>query len=301
MNSELIAIDFRGSPLWATQIGDDVFVAIKSICDRLGIDWRAQLKRIKRDPLLAEGVVIMDTPSPGGVQETTLLRLDLLSGWLFGIVENKVKPEFREGIRDLRREGYRVLHEHFFGKRDLPVLTERWISPQWEGFRLGTPEGVAWHNSVMAGASRASKAGGPAACAAFMREVGYPDFGRIMEGHLHNAGTFSPTDARACHARILAAEIADSDGVVVTLGEALGEPGLRLALDAVGIQPEGAGFWVANRHAFLDTLFAGTAFTGGQWRDALRLIPGAIFDKRHNNRKIDGMARRATWVPATVD
>ena len=81
-----------------------VFVAIKPICEGLGIDWEAQRKRIQRDQVLAEGASIMEVPSKGGLEETVTLRLDLVNGWLFGVGANQVKPEARPKVcRHLRR------------------------------------------------------------------------------------------------------------------------------------------------------------------------------------------------------
>jgi len=113
MNS-LTTIAFHGDTLFAIERDDGVFVAIKGICDRLGIDWEGQRQRLKRDTVLAECTCIMQVPSPGGPQETTLLRLDLVNGWLFGISENAVKSEARAAVLTYKRECYRVLFDHFY-------------------------------------------------------------------------------------------------------------------------------------------------------------------------------------------
>ncbi|MEA2754741.1 MAG: hypothetical protein QOJ54_1030, partial [Aliidongia sp.] len=69
------------------------------------------------DAILSEGMVIMTMPSPGGAQNTTCLRLDLMNGWLFGIEDNRVKHEAtRQKVLTYKRECYRVLYEHFHAK-----------------------------------------------------------------------------------------------------------------------------------------------------------------------------------------
>lgn len=114
---QLITVEFRQDTLFAVQRDDGVFVAIKPICDTLGLAWNKQLERLKRDPILAEGMTMTGIPSVGGMQETTLLRLDLLNGWLFGVDESRVRDEeTRQRVLTYKRECYQVLFRHFHGK-----------------------------------------------------------------------------------------------------------------------------------------------------------------------------------------
>jgi hypothetical protein len=56
-------------------------------------------------------------PSIGGPQETTLLKLELVNGWLFGIDESRVKDEeTRQRVLAYKRECYQVLFQHFYGR-----------------------------------------------------------------------------------------------------------------------------------------------------------------------------------------
>lgn len=113
--SQLVTVPFRGDTLFAIQDDDGVSVAIKPITDRLGLDWSAQLRRTKRDPILAKGMAIMTIPSPGGAQEATCLRLKLLPGWLFGIGANQVREEARPLVMLYQEECHEVLFRHFNG------------------------------------------------------------------------------------------------------------------------------------------------------------------------------------------
>ncbi|CAK0757427.1 hypothetical protein WCLP8_2870009 [uncultured Gammaproteobacteria bacterium] len=89
----------HGDTLFALETADGVAVAIKAISDRLGIDWEGQRQRMKRDTVLTEGTCIIQVQVFGDVQvrEHTVLRLDLVNGWLFGIDENRVKPLAERG------------------------------------------------------------------------------------------------------------------------------------------------------------------------------------------------------------
>mgnify|MGYP000927415280 CR=1 FL=1 len=113
MQGTVAAIDFHGDRLFAYQNGDQAYVAMRPIVEALGLDWSGQVQRIRRDDVLSEGVVMMPTPSAGGLQEALCLPIDLINGWLFGVDANRVKPELRDKITLYRRECFRALSDHF--------------------------------------------------------------------------------------------------------------------------------------------------------------------------------------------
>ncbi len=113
--AKIITVDFHADTLFAVERDDGKFVAIKPICDTLGIDWKAQKNRIDRNPVLAKGRVITTLPSVGGPQETVCLRLDLINGWLFGIDAQRVRPEARDLVITYQEECHAVLFQHFYG------------------------------------------------------------------------------------------------------------------------------------------------------------------------------------------
>lgn len=78
-----------------------------------------------------------------------------------------------------------------------------------------------------------------------------------------------------------------------------GDEAARLALLAFGVRPseETDGFWLANATPAIRALFAGTAWSDGSWRTAIRRLPGA----RPGERAVfAGMQSRTTWLPALV-
>lgn len=116
---KIITVDFRQDTLFAVERDDGVFVALKPISDSLGLKWHGQFERLQRDAILSEGIRMIRIPSPGGVQETTCLRLDLVHGWLFTIDESRVKDEeTRQKVLTYKRECYSVLFRHFFGQAE---------------------------------------------------------------------------------------------------------------------------------------------------------------------------------------
>lgn len=134
----IITVNFRGDDLFGFENDDGVFVALKPMVEGMGLDWSAQFRRVKRDPILSEGIAIMATPfGRGGAQEQVCLKESLIQGWLFTIDSSRIKDEtVRERVILYQRECYQVLHDHFTGKvraiqesegepDDLPTLTER--------------------------------------------------------------------------------------------------------------------------------------------------------------------------------
>src|SRR6266568_6916509 len=104
-----------------------VYVPVRPITEYLGLAWSAQLQRMKRDEVLAEGltsVSIMNTQ----VQQrydVMCLQLELLPGWLFGISTSRVRPEIQTKITRYRRECYKVLWRAF--EADMLSLVDQGI------------------------------------------------------------------------------------------------------------------------------------------------------------------------------
>ena len=109
--------------LWAApDDGATALVAIKPICRNLGLNWSGQFLRIKRDPVLSEGICKMQTPSQGGVQDTVLLPLKMIPGWLFGIDSRRVKAPSHDKLIAYQKHCYEVLWAHFGGPAASPDL-----------------------------------------------------------------------------------------------------------------------------------------------------------------------------------
>lgn len=137
--ANIVTVDFRSDTLVAVERDDGVFVAIKPICETLGVNWNKQLERIKRDAVLSEGMTMMVIPSSGGTQETTLLRLDLVNGWLFTVDENRVRDEAtRQRVLTYKRECHAVLFRHFYGRAAERPSSAEVIEPLPE---VGEPDG----------------------------------------------------------------------------------------------------------------------------------------------------------------
>lgn len=112
---KLLAIPFEQQKVEVV-VNDDgkPFVAMKTICENIGLDWSSQLKAVKRDTILNESINALSIDSNGGRQEMICIPLELLNGWLFGIDGTRIKPELREKLITYKKQCYSTLHNYFF-------------------------------------------------------------------------------------------------------------------------------------------------------------------------------------------
>ncbi|MDD4375135.1 MAG: phage antirepressor N-terminal domain-containing protein [Bacteroidales bacterium] len=89
-------------------------VAVKPLCEALGIDFSAQLQRLKRDEILSSVVVMITTTGSDGKQyEMVTIPYKYAFGWLFTIDTSKVRPEAKDFVLKYKMECYDALYNHF--------------------------------------------------------------------------------------------------------------------------------------------------------------------------------------------
>ena len=111
-------VAFYGDEIVAVRTeGGSVYVPVRPICDLLGVDWAGQRRRINRDAVLSEEMQSVAVTAMEGERLVTrdmqCLPLDYISGFLFGISAERVKPELKERVIRYQRECYQVLAEAF--------------------------------------------------------------------------------------------------------------------------------------------------------------------------------------------
>lgn len=108
-----VSIDFHGARIPTFNVEGVIRVAMKPICDAIGLQWHAQRKRILRHSVLSKGASMMDSPSRGGIQKVLTLPLNKLNGWLFGVDTARVKPEIRDRLEEYQAECFEVLSDYW--------------------------------------------------------------------------------------------------------------------------------------------------------------------------------------------
>lgn len=107
-------ISFNGQSLAAINQNQTIYVAMKPICENIGLDWEAQRQKIQRNHILnSVACMLKATAKDGKNYETMCLPLGFLSGWLMSVEVNRVKPEIRDVLIQYQLKCYDVLHQHF--------------------------------------------------------------------------------------------------------------------------------------------------------------------------------------------
>jgi hypothetical protein len=121
------------------QLGEDgqIYVALRPIIEALGLDWSAQYRRIKRDPVLSEetrtisvAVTATEMRQRGeGAKDHICLPKQFISGFLFGINANRVREEFRQNVIKWQREAHLILDAAFTGDAEsaLEAMRQRYL------------------------------------------------------------------------------------------------------------------------------------------------------------------------------
>lgn len=117
MNSEIVKV--HETTIECPYHEGEYYVAVRSVCQALGIDYRKQFERIKSDPILGDAVTHTVTTSDASgnrKQPMFCLQLKYVYGWLFSIETGKVNARARETFINYKRECYETLYKHFSGK-----------------------------------------------------------------------------------------------------------------------------------------------------------------------------------------
>jgi len=89
-------------------------VAIKPICQALGIDSEAQRQRILRDEILSSvAFMVKATGTDKKEYDMFSIPFKFVFGWLFSIDTSKVKPEAKEAVIKYKLQCYDALYNHF--------------------------------------------------------------------------------------------------------------------------------------------------------------------------------------------
>jgi hypothetical protein len=97
-------------------VNDQHFVAVKSICEALGIDTQKQQNRIKSDRKLSQLYTdtVYSSGADGKQRSMFCIPLKYVFGWLFSIDESKVKESARTDFMKYKDACYDALYEKFF-------------------------------------------------------------------------------------------------------------------------------------------------------------------------------------------
>jgi P22_AR N-terminal domain len=112
---EVRTLIFYGKPLVAVRLPDErPAVSIRSLCENMQLDRKAQVRRIQRTAPIAGDLVqnvMIDLGTGGGPQPSQVLVLRSLSYWLTGIDHKRVRQELQDEILKYQCEAVDTLYQ----------------------------------------------------------------------------------------------------------------------------------------------------------------------------------------------
>lgn len=112
------AVVFQGNAIPYTTVEGVHYIAVKPICEAIGIRHDTALEVIKNNEILGQLYGLRRiTGADGKTYEMASLPLSHLNGWLFMIDVNRVGEQAREKLLAYQERCFAVLHEHFFGSQ----------------------------------------------------------------------------------------------------------------------------------------------------------------------------------------
>lgn len=106
-------------------------IAIKPICEALGIAYQSQIEKIKTDPLLSSTVTLsMMVGADGKQREMVTIPFMFVFGMLFKIDSRNVKESARESVLKYQMECYQALFNHFSAYADFVEKKQMAIEEQ---------------------------------------------------------------------------------------------------------------------------------------------------------------------------
>lgn len=98
MTNKFETVPFHGTSLTVINHKNQRLVAMRPICEAIGLAWNGQLERIMRDEVLSTCVRVIRTQLPRDTQyrEVTFLPVKYINGWLFGIDIKRTRPEITD-------------------------------------------------------------------------------------------------------------------------------------------------------------------------------------------------------------
>ena len=110
----MVPVPGTNAPLQATWVDGEPFVALRPMCEGIGIDFRAASARSWTRPNGHVTTIIMAHDSSGRMQQMFGLHADCVPMWLGTINANKVSEEARPILIAYQREAARALRDYFY-------------------------------------------------------------------------------------------------------------------------------------------------------------------------------------------
>lgn len=121
----------NGISLQVVADGREQLVAVKPVCEILGVAYQSQQAKLKEHPIYSSVITLsVTTGADGKKYEMVCIPLRFFSGWLFSINPDNVKEEVREKLIEYQKKCNDILYDYFFRHADFAMKKQEEISLQ---------------------------------------------------------------------------------------------------------------------------------------------------------------------------
>ena len=108
---------------WLNEQDGNAWIAVRPICEAIGIDWRSQYVKLKSDPRFSCGDITM-TGADGKQYMMTSLPASQIAGWLYGINSRRVGPEVAPLLLEFQQYCTQAIYTAVSGQANQAVAVE---------------------------------------------------------------------------------------------------------------------------------------------------------------------------------
>jgi hypothetical protein len=118
-----VNIPYKDSTLvtWLNEQDGKTWIALKPLCERLGIQSARQEQKVQDDPRF-NCTHMYAVAEDGKQREMVALQVEQVYGWLYTINPNKVSPESYQEILDFQKYCTQVIYEAASGQANSEVV-----------------------------------------------------------------------------------------------------------------------------------------------------------------------------------
>ncbi len=125
---ELLVVTFFEHPCLATRGADGtIYVSVRDLCDVVGLRMQGQLRRLRADEDLRDGLQTFRISTVGGPQEMEFLILEFVPTWMSSVQRSRASITVRERLKYMRLFAIRETYNAFARTAGLPEGESRAI------------------------------------------------------------------------------------------------------------------------------------------------------------------------------
>ena len=123
---ESLAITIFNMPTLAARATDGlIYLAIRDLCAAVGLSRQSQMRRLRADEDLREGIKTFRIATPAGMREQEFLQLELVPLWITSVSRRKAEPEIQERLRFFKLHIIQHVHRSITEAAGLPSESSR--------------------------------------------------------------------------------------------------------------------------------------------------------------------------------